>query len=106
MRAVIGSTMYNRAQSINALVARASAPPWFGDAAEALGEVRSEDGAPLALNWTQVISGIRELREDRDILLKISAVVNGALNGESPLDREQRATKALYAVAEALGKPF
>jgi len=74
--------------------------------AEALGEVRSEDGAPLALNWTQVISGIRELREDRDILLKISAVVNGALNGESPLDREQRATKALYAVAEALGKPF
>ena len=95
-----------REACINALVARASAPPWFGDAAEALGEVRSEDGAPLALNWTQVISGIRELREDRDILLKISAVVNGALNGESPLDREQRATKALYAVAEALGKPF
>jgi len=99
MRALKGSVIYNRAQSILLLVSRASAPPWLGDAAEALGEVRPDDGAPLALNWTQVIQAIRELREDRDTLLKISAVVNGALNGESPLDREQRATKALYAVA-------
>jgi len=80
-------------------------PPWLADAAEALGEVRPEDGAPLALNWTQVIQCIRELREDRDTLLKISRIVNGALNGESPLDREQRATKALHLVAEALGRP-
>ena len=41
-------------------------PPWLADAAEALGEVRQEDGAPLALNWTQVILAIHELREDRD----------------------------------------
>jgi hypothetical protein len=34
-------------------------PPWLADAAEALGEVRPEDGAPLALNWTQVIAAIR-----------------------------------------------
>mgnify|MGYP001584747356 FL=1 len=46
--------------------ARACAPPWLADAAEALGEVRPEDGAPLALNWTQVIEAIHELREDRD----------------------------------------
>lgn len=41
-------------------------PPWLADAAEALGEVRAEDGAPLALNWTQVIEAIHALREDRD----------------------------------------
>lgn len=41
-------------------------PPWLSEAAEALGEVRPEDGAPLALNWTQVIGAIIELREDRD----------------------------------------
>lgn len=87
-------------------VAAGKGPPWLSDAAEALGEVRPSDGAPNALNWTQLLQRIRELREDRDTLLKISAVVNGALNGESPLDREQRATKALYAVAEALGRPF
>jgi hypothetical protein len=44
----------------------ALSPPWLADAAEALGEVRPEDGAPLALNWTQVIAAIHELREDRD----------------------------------------
>ena len=41
-------------------------PPWLSDAAAALGEVRPDDGAPLALNWTQVINAIHELREDRD----------------------------------------
>lgn len=41
-------------------------PPWLADAAEALGEVRPSDGAPLALNWTQIIAAIHELREDRD----------------------------------------
>jgi hypothetical protein len=41
-------------------------PPWLADAAEALGEVRPEDGAPLALNWTQVIAAIHELRDERD----------------------------------------
>ena len=39
-------------------------PPWLADAAEALGEVRPEDGAPLALNWTQVLAA--EMRADRD----------------------------------------
>ena len=39
---------------------------FLADAAEALGAVRPEDGAPRALNWTQVIDAIRELREDRD----------------------------------------
>lgn len=43
-----------------------AAPPWLSDAAEALGEVRRSDGAPLALNWTQVLEAIRDLREDRD----------------------------------------
>lgn len=51
---------------IEAFERKASAPSWLGDAAEALGEVRPEDGAPLALNWTQVIEAIHELREDRD----------------------------------------
>ena len=51
---------------IEAFERRASAPSWLGDAAEALGEVRPDDGAPLALNWTQVITAIHELREDRD----------------------------------------
>lgn len=51
---------------IEAFERKASAPSWLGDAAEALGEVRLEDGAPLALNWTQVIAAIHELREDRD----------------------------------------
>ena len=41
-------------------------PPWLADAAEALGEVRPEDGAPLALNWTQVIAAIVDMREERD----------------------------------------
>jgi hypothetical protein len=43
-------------------------PPWLAEAAEALGEARPEDGAPLALNWTQVIAAIRELRRERDRL--------------------------------------
>jgi len=46
--------------------AHAAAPPWLADAAEALGEVRSSDGAPLALNWTQVLAAIGDMREDRD----------------------------------------
>lgn len=41
-------------------------PPWLADAAEALGEVRPEDGAPLALNWVQVLNAIRDLRRERD----------------------------------------
>jgi hypothetical protein len=45
-------------------------PPWLADAAEALGEVRPGDGAPLALNWTQVIAAIGDLRDDRDELKK------------------------------------
>lgn len=53
-------------REVEAFERKASAPSWLGDAAEALGEVRSEDGAPLALNWTQVIEAIHELREDRD----------------------------------------
>ena len=53
-------------REIEAIEIRHAAPPWLADAAEALGEVRPEDGAPLALNWTQVIDAIHELREDRD----------------------------------------
>ncbi len=43
-----------------------SAPPWLADAAEALGRVRPSDGAPLALNWNQVLQEIRDLRDERD----------------------------------------
>lgn len=39
-----------------------SGPSWLSDAAEALGE----DGGPLALDWTQVIEGIRDLRQQRN----------------------------------------
>lgn len=106
MRAPSDSPLYARGRAILALVNAAEAPPWLADAAEALGEVRSCDGAPLALNWAQVIRGIRDLRDDRDALLKISGIVNGALNGDSPLDRDQRAIKALHLVAETLGRPF
>jgi hypothetical protein len=42
------------------------APPWLSDVAEALGLVRPSDGAPLALNWTQALEEIRDLRDDRD----------------------------------------
>jgi hypothetical protein len=93
-------------RAVDEIAVRVTAPPWLSDAAEALGEVRPDDGAPLALNWTQVIQRILDLREDQDTLLQISGIVNSALNGESPLDREQRATKALHLVAQALGRPF
>jgi hypothetical protein len=43
-----------------------TAPSWLSDAAEALGEVRPEDGAPLALNWTQVVRAIYDQRAERD----------------------------------------
>lgn len=66
MRAHVDSEIHRRAKAILALVDNAVAPPWLADAAEALGEVRPEDGAPLALNWTQVLAAIHELREDRD----------------------------------------
>lgn len=42
-------------------------PPWLADAAQALGEV-APNGTPLALNWTQVIRLIVELRIERDKL--------------------------------------
>lgn len=42
-------------------------PTWLADAAEALGQV-APDGTPLALNWSQVIREIRELRRERDYL--------------------------------------
>lgn len=107
MRAPADSDIYRRAKAILVAVEAANAPTWLSDAAEALGLVRPVDGAPVALNWTQVIQHIWELREDRDTLLKISAIVNGAFNGEeSPLSTGQRATKALAAVADALGVLF
>jgi hypothetical protein len=66
MRAASDTPIYKRADTILKLLDVATMPPWLADAAEALGEVRPEDGAPLALNWTQVIAAIHELREDRD----------------------------------------
>jgi len=66
MRAASDTAIHKRAAAILKLLDVATMPPWLADAAEALGEVRHEDGAPLALNWTQVIEAIRELREDRD----------------------------------------
>lgn len=66
MRASADSPMYARGRAILALVNAADAPPWLADASEALGEVRPDDGAPLALNWTQVIDAIHDLRDDRD----------------------------------------
>lgn len=42
-----------------------AAPPWLSDVAQALGYVRP-DGAPLALNWSQALEAIRELRRGRD----------------------------------------
>ena len=66
MRAAIDTPIHKRAAAILKLLDVATMPPWLTDAAEALGEVRHEDGAPKALNWTQVIGAIHELREDRD----------------------------------------
>lgn len=40
--------------------------PTLADFAEALGAVRESDGAPLALDWPQVLDRIRELRDERD----------------------------------------
>lgn len=48
------------------LKARCAVPPWLSDAAEALGETRPEDGAPLAMNWSQVLHAIRELRAENE----------------------------------------
>jgi hypothetical protein len=42
-----------------------AAPPWLSDVAQALGYVRP-DGAPMALNWSQALEAIRELRRGRD----------------------------------------
>ena len=66
MRAAVDSPIHRRAVAILKLLDVATMPPWLEDAAEALGEVRPGDGAPLVLNWTQVIEAIHELREDRD----------------------------------------
>ena len=66
MRAHVHSDRHRRAKAILALVDNAVAPPWLADAAKALGMVRPIDGAPLALNWTQVLAAIRELRDERD----------------------------------------
>ena len=66
MRALADSPMYARGRAILALVTAADAPPWLADAAEALGRVRPSDGAPLALNWNQVLQEIRDLRDERD----------------------------------------
>lgn len=66
MRALAGSPMHARGEAFLKLLDASLAPPWLADAAEALGEVRPDDGAPLALHWTQVITAIHELREDRD----------------------------------------
>lgn len=66
MQAHADSDIYKRADAILKLLNVAIAPPWLADAAEALGQVRPVDGAPLALNWTQVIAAIRELRDERD----------------------------------------
>jgi hypothetical protein len=61
----------------------AEAPPWLSDAAEALGEVRPDDGAPKALNWTQVIQGIRDLRRElftaRETIATLKAELEAAL---------------------------
>jgi len=66
MRAACDTAIHKRAAAILKLLDVATMPPWLADAAEALGEVRPEDGAPLALNWTQVIAAIHDLREERD----------------------------------------
>jgi len=66
MRAHVDSVAYRRAKAILAMVDCAVAPPWLADAAEALGRVRPCDGAPLALNWNQVLQEIHELRDERD----------------------------------------
>jgi hypothetical protein len=44
-------------------------PPWLNDAAKALGEVTPQ-GEPLALNWTQVINAIHNLRNERNELIQ------------------------------------
>jgi hypothetical protein len=75
MRALAGSPMYERGAAVLKLLDASLAPPWLADAAEALGEVRP-DGASLALNWQQVIQGIRELREDHTMLLNVLRILN------------------------------
>lgn len=66
LRAPAGSPIHRRATAILALIDNAVAPPWLADAADALGRVRPSDGAPLALNWNQVLQEIRDLRDERD----------------------------------------
>jgi hypothetical protein len=63
-------------------------PCWLSDAAEALGAVRPEDGAPLALNWNQVLEAIRDMRDERD------AAVKRLLNASDVME------------AMGLGRPF
>jgi chromosome segregation ATPase len=42
----------------------------LSDIAEALGKVRAYDSAPLALTWPEVLEAIRDLREERDSVIK------------------------------------
>jgi hypothetical protein len=42
----------------------------LADAAEALGNVRSEDGAPIVMTWAEVLEAIRELRADYNHLVE------------------------------------
>lgn len=66
MRALAGSPMHERGAAFLKLLDAVLGPPWLADAAEALGRVRPVDGAPLALNWNQVIQEIRAMRDERD----------------------------------------
>lgn len=55
-------------------------PPWLEDIAEALGKI-APSGKPLALNWTQALEAVRQLRRD---LLEVCAIATTPM----PEDRE------------------
>lgn len=74
----------------------------LSDIIEAMGEVYPKNGAPRDLIWSQVIQGIKDMRADCDILMKISCIINGVWMSYTELNHEQDAVEALRLISEAL----
>jgi hypothetical protein len=55
---------------------------WLSELADALGCV-DESGAPLRLNWSEVLQAIRVLRAERDELLAQATQYVGVRNGRN-----------------------
>jgi len=86
-----------------------AAPPWLSDVAEALGLIRPEDGAPLALNWTQALKEIRDQRESlAEVKLDLQRLMGDERIESVIMERDSGRTKisGLLDAAERLLEHF